>query len=263
MTPALTILRHALAMLIHDVPTTLKVIAPALLLVMGAALVGQIVIPDFFSAEPLTPERLEMLSPQTLLLGLGFLIVGVVGYVLLAILWHRHVLLDGPARETALSPSPGLVLHYIWRAFVLGLVQMLIAVPIVLGVTLLGTLSAGLTGGTPSTLVLTLIAILAGIVFLWVALRLSVVLPAAAVGERMTISESWRVTAPITRDLMGVAVLIAVINAVLSAIATALAGVLPDAGVALSAAFYIVEGLVIISVLTTLYGYLVQRRPLG
>jgi hypothetical protein len=107
------------------------------------------------------------------------------------------------------------------------------------------------------------VGILAGILFVWVALRLSVVLPAAALGNGMRIGESWAATAPVSNALWGVAVLLALLNVVISLITVA---VLPD-GLAIAmivqTVIYIVEGLVFISVLTTLYGHLVEGRSLG
>jgi hypothetical protein len=263
MTRAMAIFTHALRMLVFDAGTTLRVLLPALALVLGSAIIGAMLAPEalalFYdpSAPDSLPEPSMLPDPASVsaLLVLG--LVGLLGYALLAILWHRHVLLNGPERD-GIRPGTGVVLGYIWRAILVGLVQFLVAIPIGLVLALMG--GAAGAGGLSPTLVLA--GVLAGILFLWVALRLGVVLPAAALGITMPLAEGWRVTAPLANTLWGVAALLAVLNALISLGAGLLLPAAPGVRLVVESAIYLAEGLVFISVLTTLYGHLVEGRPL-
>jgi len=119
----------------------------------------------------------------------------------------------------------------------------------------------GLTGSSPAALLL--IGLVAGVAFLWLALRLSLVLPAAALGHVMSVRESWRATEPLAGTLWALAVLLAVVNTLLGVIASMLPPADPGLRLMLDSAIYLIEGLVFVSMLTTLYGHLVEGRELG
>ena len=262
MATALALISHAIRMLVFETGTTFKVVMPAILLVLGSTLVSVILLPDTIAALQADPE--DMILPSAGEIGLlaVFGLGALLGYVLMAILWHRHVLLSGTDNVDELRPSPSIVLSYVWRAILVGLMQLLATIPIVIGTAALGAvigMTAGLGGSAFPGLI---IGLLSGVVFVWIALRLSVVLPAAALGHSMRIFESWRETAPIAGPLWGVAALLAAINIGINGLA---AMILPEAAVAsalIAACVYLIEGLVFVSVLTTLYGHLIERRTL-
>ena len=130
-----------------------------------------------------------------------------------------------------------------------------------MGIAILGGIGSAFSGGV-NMILFVIIGVISGVIFIWVGLRLSVVLPAAALGNLMRIGESWQVTTPAANALWGVAVLLAVLNTVLSYIGTFF--VPADLAMALvfQTAIYIIEGLIFVSVLTTLYGHLVEGRAL-
>ncbi len=260
MSTALAILAHALRMLIFDTSTTLRVLMPPILLVLGCSLGIAVLAPDTLAAlrAPALGEVLP--SPSGMALFLAFGVIGLLGYALMAVLWHRHVLLNGAEDIEELRPDLSVFLGYIWRAIVVGLVQFLAAIPLTLVIALLG--SAFVSDGPTSTLPITLIGVLGSIVFIWIAMRFSVVLPAAAIGQRMPVLESWQITGAVAAELWGVAALLTGLNTLIYVAALAL----PDGGIVAVLAhtsIYIVEGLVFVSVLTTLYGHLVEGRSLG
>jgi len=257
MNQATAFFAHALNMLFHAPATTLRVILPAVFLVIGSAAVAGIWASD---ALRIVQHALQTSPPppnDQLLILMACGIAGILGYALMAVLWHRHVLLDRDGADTDIRPGMGLYWRYIWRAIVLGFAQLLAAVPIGLAMMLLG----GLVGSSPAAL--TMIGLAAGVAFLWVALRLSLVLPAAAMGRIMSVRESWEVTAPLAGALWALAVLLAVVSTLLGVISGVLLPEDPGVRLLLDSALYIIEGLVFISVLTTLYGHLVEGRTLG
>lgn len=260
MNNAMALLAHALRMLTHEPGTTFRVIAPALLIVIGSAVAAVVLAPDALLSLQTDPENFVLPPPSSIFLLLFLGLAGLVGYALMAILWHRHVLLNGTEDQTGLRPGFSVILPYLWRATVLALVQFLAAIPIGMAIAIVGSIGAALSFGVTLFLIM---GILAGVLFVWIALRLSVVLPAAALGNTMRISKSWEVTAPIANTLWGLAVLLAALNLIIS---LATAAIMPDGfamAMIMHTVIYILEGLVFISVLTTLYGHLVEGRSLG
>jgi hypothetical protein len=71
----------------------------------------------------------------------------------------------------------------------------------------------------------------------WLALRLALVIPAAAMGERLTLRESWRLSEPIHMRLLLVAVLLSLIFVIGSAILS-FGGISVIRGMGVEAAFY-------------------------
>ncbi|MFK7838053.1 MAG: hypothetical protein AB8B60_17725 [Sulfitobacter sp.] len=260
MNTALAILAHALRMLVFEVSTTLRVLMPALALVMGCSLGIALLAPDTVAMMNTPPEEIVAPAPGSLLAFVVLGAVGLLGYALMAVLWHRHVLLNGAERTEALRPGGSVFFGYLWRAIVVGFVQLLASIPVVLA---MGVLGAVFIGGAASGVATAAIGLVGGLVFVWLALRFSVVLPAAALGHIIPVRESWQLTSVVSTELWGVALLLTGLNMFIYALSEAL---LPAAGgVALLAqtAIFIVEGLVFVSVLTTLYGHLVEGRSLG
>ena len=204
MIKATALFTHALNMLFHAPSTTLRVILPAVLWVMGAAAAAGLLAGDALGAMDQVIENAAPPPAGQLLILIACGLAGILGYALMAILWHRYVLLDHD--RSALRPGMGLFWAYVWRAIVLGFVQFLAAIPIGLAMLLLG----GLTGSSPAALLL--IGLVAGVAFLWLALRLSLVLPAAALGHVMSVRDSWRATEPLAGTLWALAVLLSLIH---------------------------------------------------
>jgi len=255
MIQATALFTHALNMLFYTPTITLRVILPAVLWVMGAAAVAGVLAGDALGAMDQTLENAAPPPMGQLLILIACGLAGILGYALMAILWHRYVLLNHD--KTELRPDAGLFGAYVWRAIVLGFAQFLAAIPIGLAMLLLG----GLAGSSPSALVL--IGLAAGVAFLWVALRLSLVLPAAALGRVMSVRDSWRATEPLGGTLWALAVLLAVVNTLLGVIASMMPSADPGLRLMLDSLLYLIEGLVFVSMLTTLYGHLIEGRELG
>lgn len=95
----------------------------------------------------------------------------------------------------------------------------------------------------------------------YVTFRFGPALPAAAMDDRLTLREAWRMTAPLGGTLVNLAIIITLIYIPLSAITNAFAAnnVLYLAFTAASD----VTSLLTLSVLTVLYGHLVQGRFIG
>jgi hypothetical protein len=200
----------------------------------------------------------EDVSPQTV----GFAVLGVILAVLFAFLgqiwiivnWHRFVLLEDYPRGW-IPHWPGVaVFAYLGRAILLALMIALIFVPVLLVVTGLLVAAPGI-----GVVMVSGLAALGSYLFF----RLGVVLPAAAIGERLSFGEAWRAT----RDPDGAVVLL-VFVVVAAGLVLQLPVLLLDGFGAplLSGAFGLVAGwvnmIVGASILTTLYGHYVQGRQI-
>ncbi|MEP5729276.1 MAG: hypothetical protein ABJL67_07855 [Sulfitobacter sp.] len=260
MNTALAILAHALRMLVFDPATTLRVLMPAVLLVLGCSTGIAIWAPDVITLMNATPETIVPLAPGSALAFIVFGFAGLLGYALMAVLWHRHVLLNGAEQRDALHPSPAIFFGYLWRAVIVAIVQLIATIPVLLVMATLGSIFWGVGFATLSA---SLLALGASVIFIWIALRLSVVLPAAAMGHRIPVRESWRLTSNVFGELWGVALLLTGMNTLVYYITSAVLPIEGTLALLAQTAIFIIEGLVFISVLTTLYGNLVEGRSIG
>lgn len=111
-------------------------------------------------------------------------------------------------------------------------------------------------GATVLALAATLVGFLA---FAWFMLRLTLVIPASAVGEPISLRESWRLSAPVQLRLLGAGVLLGLIYLVLNFLLMLLAiPVIPLGG--LQAAFYTTVALYFILLV---YGHAIWAGFLG
>ncbi|MCX7566344.1 hypothetical protein OS189_08305 [Sulfitobacter sp. F26169L] len=253
MNSAVDLLRHALNLVIRRPLTTVSVVAPALVLMCGVGLITAVMAPELLTLDPTGPELQNVKSVK---LALILLTTFILSYALMAILWHRHTL-----SETG-NPSPmsaSLVFGYLWRVMALAFIQLVAGLVLVVPLIAAGH-NNGASGETPALISMLLTTFVTQLLMLWLSLRLSLILPAAALGRPIKIKQSWRYTRPISRTLWGVAAGLAFINTTLTALVTSFELTQPAYVLALELPIYIIEGLLIFSVLTTLYAQQIQRK---
>jgi len=172
--------------------------------------------------------------------------------IAVAIAWHRFVLLG-------ISPGQGLVRNapiwgYFWRSIVIGLIAAL-PVAIVQSVVLS---VVGAAAGMLSVIIVLVFSVVA----ITLAVRLSLVLPALAIGKSMTLGESWGRTAPVWGDIL-IAMLCVI---AIQSVSLVLRQIGFPAGVPLQIIGALLDWVITLlslSVLTTLYGHLVEGRALN
>lgn len=246
MKEAVLIIAHALRILLGKPLVTLRVIAPALIVLGATGLLALFVAPNMLLIDHLRSSAHPLSSP---VLTIAISLIFVIGYGLLAILWHRHVL-----RASAHARlSPLLFGRYMMRVLFLGLIQLSVSVTLVLPL-----LFAEGTGARPSFLAILMVTFLAQLLMLWVSLRFSLILPAAALGRPMSLIQSWRHTDDLARTLWGVAAILAAVNTGISAMLDLTNTQAPIWALILQLPLYILQGLLIFGVLTTLYAFLID-----
>lgn len=181
-----------------------------------------------------------------------------------AVSWHRYVLLD---EEPGWVPP--LRVDRFWAYFLRGLlvglllaaVGMVIVIVVSLPLTVISmafgqssTASAAISGPI-ALLVLWLALYLVG-------LRLAIALVGAALGAEGGIRDTWRATKGRWGTFTALAVLLTILQIVAGAI-SALASASAPSAIIWQIAYSWVAGMVGLSILTTLYGYFVEKRALG
>ncbi|WP_412552945.1 hypothetical protein [Shimia sp. MIT1388] len=198
----------------------------------------------------------------TFLLGEGvlpvFAFAAILAYVTVAswciVSWHRFVLLE--ERPTKWLPpfDFSAVVFYFLRGFGLGLIFFVLAMPLLLVVV--PSLEA--FGAFASIIVA--IAVLVGVsVF---CMRLSLVLPAVAVDEPMTMRESFAATKQATLPFAGLVVTYGALQAGLNMMSEYFADTENLLGMLATFVGLILFGLINISLLTTFYGHYVEGRAI-
>jgi hypothetical protein len=249
---AISLLRHAFGLLTRKPLKTLWVLAPALILMCGVGVMTIAMAPELLLINPTAPDLRELRGGSA---ALGLIMAFIFSYAFMAILWHRYTLSDEGA------PQPmglGLLIGYLWRVLALALIQLTVSLAMVIPL-ILASNSGTATGGGASLWSMLLTTFVTQTVLLWLSLRLSLILPAAAMGRPIRMRLSWQHTNALSRPLWGVAAVLAAINTGLSVLVRAIDLDSPGQILALELPIYIFEGLLIFSVLTTLYARQIQQ----
>jgi hypothetical protein len=247
------IVRHSFAMLYRNLGNALRISVGPILIALVAAF---LILGVFGSGVDALTEDIEQdkLPPGLALAVLLNLFLFLFVSAWIAVAWHRFILLeDYPGLLPPLAGRP--VWSYLGKTFLLGLVVALMTIPagFVLGLIMAILQEAGT--GLLSTLILGLALYVS---YMW--LRFGIVLPATAVSRPMGITEAWRATAPYATPILGSSVILILINTGISLVGAILPA--PLAGL-LSLATSWITLMLGISILTTLYGVIVERRTLG
>ena len=172
-----------------------------------------------------------------------------------AIGWHRYVLLEEEPGPAWPRWHFGEFVAYIWAVIRLFITALIFGFVF----SFLGQVVLAATGVGSSTLLVVFFAwaVLGGFLFT----AISLVLPAAAVGEHIAISQSWTATFEKPLAVLVSVVLVTVFTSIPDLLAgTALAPVLSAPGYQICASWI---GMMLgVSILTTLYGVLIEGREI-
>lgn len=221
--------------------------------------VSLVPVDPFVPGEDAVPEGPVVSGPEAGRAAVGILLAvlpAAFGLLWAAVAWHRFVLLE---------EVPGLVppLHgdrvgaYLWGW--VRLIGPLILVGVVIAVLAAAAVAAAAALGAPPLAVLFLFGI--NVLAAYAIMRFSLVLPAAAVGRSMGVFESWGRTKGARDAILIAAALLSVLNAVIGLAGGAL-GLAGWPGTVLSLAFSWFGFVLGLSILTAIYGHVVEGRPL-
>ncbi|MGI9368582.1 MAG: hypothetical protein ACR2O2_07060 [Ruegeria sp.] len=185
----------------------------------------------------------------------AFVVVVVVATVMgwIAVSWHRFVLLE--EYPTGILPTfrSDRILAYILRLLLIGVIAGIAFLPAGFVFTALG---GGLIG-------VSIILLVVYFLFLVVCgFRIAIVLPAAALGEPLTLKDAWGKTAGATGSII-VLLIVSVVFQFLVDILFTLLAFIPILGVLLVMFLAVlVFPMINVSILTTMYGVFVEKREL-
>jgi hypothetical protein len=171
----------------------------------------------------------------------------------IAVSWHRFILLEEyPGLLPPLKDRP--VWPYVGKTFLLALVMMAAMIPALIVTSLL----TGVFGATPG--IFSILGIGLALYFSYMWLRFGLVLPAIALSRPMSFTEAWKSTGPHSNAILGTGALLILINSGVALVSSVMPGAL---SVLLDLVSSWITVMVGTSVLTTLYGVIVERRTLG
>ena len=191
----------------------------------------------------------------------------VVGWV--AVTWHRYILLE--VQPNILPTVKGLpIWAYAWRVVKLILLVMICVLPLhlFLNVFVPTTFGGSLFVDTsqpynPSNSILeNIISVAVSIGIGFLMLRWGPSLVGTALNNPLTFRESWRATNSISGGILRVSAALVILNVVLSQIALPIYAIGPIAGDLFDLLISWITTMLGISILTTLYGHVVEDRPL-
>ena len=241
------IFKHALGMIFNDFGTALRVSSPVIAVSLLGAVLFIVKGPAFVSG-----EQGEF--------G-GVLLLGLLNYIAalwVAVSWHRYCLLAEYPEKALPEFNGSRILAYFGWAFLLGLILAGLAMLVFAVVYAIGGLAVGslsLVGGA---------LLVVGLIFaVWVVQRLSLVLPASAVGNPISIAESWRATQSIATAILVVFLFLGAFGFALGFVAGFFGVFSAFLGFTLQAVVNWLIAMTGLSVLTTFYGVCVEKRELA
>ncbi|SPJ23154.1 hypothetical protein [Palleronia abyssalis] len=233
--------RHSVAMISHNVGAAFRVTG----LPYAIILVVTLMFPAVFGVDPDPSPRLGLLFFPAVLLS-------VLAFLWLAVQWHRYVL-TGEIQQGLVPHWHGkLNLAYFGRSILLGL----LSIPIFL----IAFIPAGLLiAAAPSIWVILLSNTLAFGLAGAIVGRFSPVLPAIAVGHKLSFGDAWRATKGATAPILVMALFLGFLSALPSILIFVGLGII---AVVANLAFQWLITVLSVSVMTTLYGHYVEGREL-
>lgn len=189
--------------------------------------------------------------------GLTIWLIEVFVSIWVAIAWHRYILLE---EEGSLLPNfyGRAVLEYFGAFLLVGLASGMLGLLVIIAVSLL---FAFLGPSLYFFLQESFIPLPAFFVMFWVTSRLSLVFPAVALGQKATMKEAWRATSKVPISIVMILPLFYLLNFGLGyGIGIVAVPVSSFLGSLITAAAQCIWAMVGISILTSIYGVVVEGR---
>lgn len=194
----------------------------------------------------------------------GAILLAILGFVvailimsLIAVSWHRYVLLNEKPNGYIPAQPMGRLWSYIGRVIMLILALLVIIIPVYFVAFFI---LSGIIQATNSIVLATVMFGLLSLLFSYISMRFSLVLPSNALGNNMGIWESWAATKKVAGPLFVTVFILVLVNFVMAYISESI----PIEIVSIVAIIIVqwVTMMLGIGILTTLYGYCVEGRDL-
>lgn len=261
---AFQIIRHAFAMIFNNFGQALRVSVGPYLILLAAVLGLGVALGSNQSFLELAAGNASAADMTRF----GDFAIGVIAILILALFisgwvavsWHRFILLE---EYTGLLPavSGRPIWGYIGRTLLYGLLIMLVAFVLSMILALLLVPFAGGPADGPFVVGLFVgFLLVACLSYIW--FRVGIALPSVAVGKPIGMREAWRASAKLSGTIFWIVIIIAVVSVIAGIGTQGLYGIHPVLGLAVDVFVQWLTLMVGVSILTTLYGHVIEGRPL-
>lgn len=250
---AFQIIRHAFGMIFGNLGQAMRVsIGPYVLLIVGVVFGFMLIgFPDSMAAVPQSFNPIAILVVP-LMVALAFFVFGWV-----AVSWHRFILLEEYVGVLpVVSDRP--IWPYVWRSFLYGLLLVAVAIPILF---IFSIAASPFLSASPSLIVSGILSV-GGAIIAFVWFRIAIALPAIAVGRPITLGQAWSASSGIVGTIFGVALILMLINGAAELVIGLITLTVPIIGFVVNLAVQWLLLMLGISILTTFYGHVIEKRPL-
>lgn len=202
-------------------------------------------------------------QPELMPEDFGAFFTGLIGFSLLSLIftlwvivaWHRFILLEETPEGWVTPFNGGRILAYFGQILKLTLVGLLLSIPLAIFIGIVAAMASG------NSVALLVVAVPLGVILFLLFYRLSVILPASAIGKPITLRQAWTAT-----EGSFFAILVLVVAGGLFQMCIQFLGgfliAIPMLGFAVNLLISFALGMINASILTTLYGHYVQGREL-
>ncbi len=242
---------HAFKMLFHDIWVTVRITLFPLIIGYGLAYAVMYLVTGYGYSGDLVGQVLLTGFSGTFYLGfLAALAILAFTFCWSAVGWHRFALLNEQPKAYLPVLNTPLIKAYFGAGVKLFLAMIAVAIPAMLLLFLIVRVTDG--SATARLVVFSIYGVLLSVL----ALRLALVLPAASLGKPIGLRTSWEATGGIFAAL--------VVVTIASNGLGSLAGVFGNSAIGMVLGFFLswLSFALGISVLTTLYGYCIEKRAL-
>ncbi|SFR54121.1 hypothetical protein SAMN04488005_2731 [Yoonia tamlensis] len=262
---AFQIIRHAFAMIFNNFGQALRAsVGPYVLLIIVAAAVfgalGSLEQLGELAVGNIQPDQIADVAGPIIFAVFVLLTLAVFVSAWVAVSWHRFILLE---EYSGILPSvtgrP--IWPYVGKSMLLGLLIAVLGllVGMVFGLVLVPLAHAGETAAYLGAAIIGILMV-AVLSLMW--FRMGVALPATAVGKPIKLGAAWSATSGINGTIIGIVLIIAVVTFIAGTAVQGLYGIHPALGFAVDIFVQWLTLMVGVSILTTLYGHVIEGRPL-
>lgn len=260
------IFTHSVRMITNNLSVALRIaLVPTLLAVCANSLSNYFFygkfIPDFIGNEEMINAGLSAMF------GSIFLLVSIILPLWVVVGWHRYVLLNETPTGYFSSWNGTELVGYFWRIILIHIIAIISFIPFLFLIALVFILGGDSLSGVHEFLRafgMFLNIFLFCVLFMIVLLRVSLILPAAAIGKNLKIKQAWEKTKSASLTIFGAYLLLLLCMLIALLLFSASMIILPSLFIIiLSICFQIFFTLLSASLLTTLYGYYIEGRDLN
>lgn len=246
---ALRIFLHAWRMIFNNLKDVWKIAMP----VIAVALIAMVLLGGAIAGGASGYEAEALGASLTLIVPL--VIAYVIALLWTAVAWHRYCLLTEYPRGIFPPFNGNRILSYVGHSLMLGILFLIVGGALALGFfVVINGLNVGVLGALLFAVCVFLIAVC--------SLRLGIILPAAAIGEPVGLGQAWEATKPLNKTIMVLLLFLMLLGLAIGVVSAILGAISPMLGVLGDALGGLLQMLMNLSILTTLYGIAIQGRDI-